>query len=293
MRHQLWIGGLLAAAFAASSAIGAQAPAAGPAAGNGTSKPTPKLSDGHPDLNGTWELRDGGVTFLRPQKLANGSVCVINCGAAILDANGNVLPPAGRGARAGAPAAPPAPKFPKYKPEFLAKVKDLSDRQVQTDTLLRCEAPGVPRIGPPAKIVQTSREVVFMYDDVNGGFFRVIPIDGRPHRKGLQDSYLGDAIGHWESDTLVVDTVNFNDETWLIDNGAFHTKALKVVERLRRVGDTIEYRATAYDPAVLVEPWNVTPRTMWLTTREIEEPSRCQDRDLEHIVDGSHHDNAR
>jgi hypothetical protein len=203
-------------------------------------------------------------------------------------------PAGGRGARAGGPpAAPPAPNFPKYKPELLAKVKDLSDRQVKTDTLLRCQPPGVPRIGPPGKIVQNAREVVFLYDDISGAFFRIIPTDGRPHRKGLPESYLGDSIGRWEGETLVVETVNFNEETWLTDNGAFHTKGLTVVERLRRVGDTIEYQATAHDPAILVEPWAMRPHALWLTTQEIEESPRCEDRDLDQIVDGSHHDNPR
>ena len=187
----------------------------------------------------------------------------------------------------------PAPNFPKYKQEFLAKVKDLSERQVEVDTALQCHPPGVPRIGPPAKIVQTAREVLFLYDDVNGSFFRIIPTDGRAHRKDLPASYLGDAIGRYEGDTLVVETVNFNEETWLSDNGAFHTKDLKVIERLRRVGDTVQYKATAYDPAVLVEPWKERTQTLWLTDREIEESPRCEDRDLDLIQDGSHHDNPR
>ena len=177
------------------------------------------------------------------------------------------------GARAGGagarrrPARPHhlRPNFPKYKQEFLAKVKDLSERQVEIDTALQCQPPGVPRIGPPAKIVQTAREVLFLYDDVNGSFFRIIPTDGRAHRKDLPASYLGDAIGSYEGDTLVVETVNFNEETWLTDNGAFHTKDLKVIERLRRVGDTIQYQATAYDPAVLAEPWKERTQTLWLT----------------------------
>ncbi|PYS21347.1 MAG: hypothetical protein DMG11_28045, partial [Acidobacteria bacterium] len=162
-----------------------------------------------------------------------------------------------------------------------------------TDTVLQCQPPGVPRIGPPGKIIQSAREVVFLYDDVNGSFFRIIPTDGRAHRKGLPPSYLGDAIGRWDGDTLVVETINFNEETWLIDNGAFHTKDLKVVERLRRVGDTIEYQAVAQDPAVLAEPWTMRPRTLRLTDRELEESARCDDRDLDHIIDGSHHDNPR
>jgi hypothetical protein len=164
---------------------------------------------------------------------------------------------------------------------------------VKEDSILRCEAPGVPRIGPPAKIVQTRREILFLYDDVNGGFFRIIPVDGRSHRKDLPSSYLGDAIGRWEGDTLVVETVNFNEDTWLTDDGAFHTRNLKVIERLRRVGDTIEYQATAHDPAVLAEPWSPPARTLKLTNEELEESARCEDRSLAHMQDLSNHDNGR
>jgi hypothetical protein len=135
--------------------------------------------------------------------------------------------------------------------------------------------------------------VVFLYDDVNGSFFRIVPIDGRPHRKDLPRSYLGDAIGHWDGDTLIVETVNFNDDTWLLDNGAFHTKNLRVVERLHRVGDTIEYQATSYDPEVLVEPWSMPSQRLTITDQELEESARCEDHDVEHVIDGSHHDNAR
>ena len=60
-----------------------------------------------------------------------------------------------------------------------------------------------------------------------------------------------------------------------------------------RVGDTIEWRATVNDPAILSEPWQLKPQVMWITDIEIEEPARCEDRDVEHIIDGSHHDNPR
>lgn len=244
-----------------------------------SAKPTPKLPDGRIDFNGTWDHL-GGIEFVRPVKRADGSICLIACGPA----------------PGGAPPAPFPPvqtDFPKYKPEFQAKVADLKKRQVELDSNLRCQAPGVPRIGPPAKIIQNAREVVFLYDDVNGAFFRIIPTDGRPHRKDVPASYLGDAIGRIEGDTLIVETVGFNEDTWLTDNGAFHTKDLKVTERFRRVGDTIEWRATVYDPAVLSEPWSLKPQMMWITDIEIEEPARCEDRDVEHIIDGSHHDNPR
>jgi len=290
MKHHFLSCSIVAVIFAASFVmvphVSAQAPA---------SKPTPHLADGKPDLNGTWD-DGGGLAFVRPQTLADGSICVLGCppAAGTAPRGGGNAPAGARGARGGGQAAAPAAtNFPKYKSEFLAKVKDLSERQVQTDTVLQCQPPGVPRIGPPGKIIQSAREVVFLYDDVNGSFFRIIPTDGRPHRKGLPPSYLGDAIGRWDGDTLVVETVNFNEETWLIDNGAFHTKDLKVVERLRRVGDTIEYQAVAQDPAVLAEPWTMRPRTLRLTDRELEESARCDDRDLDHIIDGSHHDNPR
>jgi hypothetical protein len=243
--------------------------------------PTPHSADGRPDLNGTWD--HGGLNFVRTQNLGGGSVCILDCPQT--PATGAQAP--------GARADRAVPNFPKYKSEFLGKVKDLSERQVQTDTVLQCQPPGVPRIGPPQKIVQNAREVVFLYNDVNGGFFRIIPTDGHPHRKDVAPSYLGDGIGHWEGDTLVVETTNFNEDTWLIDNGAFHTKDLKVVERLRRAGNTIEYQATAYDPAVLAEPWTGRSQTLRLTDKELEEPDRCDDRDLDHIIDGSHHDNLR
>lgn len=251
-------------------------------------KATPKLADGKLDLNGTWDHL-GGIEFVRPQSLDGGSVCVVGCPPAAAAPRGG-----GAGASAGGPpAAAPAPNFPKYKSEFLAKVKDLSERQVDVDTALQCQPPGVPRIGPPAKIVQTAREVIFLYDDISGSFFRIIPTNGKGHRKDLPSSYLGDSIGRYEGDTLVVETINFNEETWLTDNGAFHTKDLKVIERLRRVGDTIQYEAVAQDPAVLVEPWKERTQTLWLTDREIEESPRCEDRDLDLIQDGSHHANPR
>jgi hypothetical protein len=244
-----------------------------------SAKPTPKLADGRIDFNGTWDHL-GGIEFVRPVKKADGSICLIGCGPA----------------PGGAPPAPFPPvqtDFPKYKPEFQAKVADFAKRQVELDTNLRCQAPGVPRIGPPSKIIQNAREVVFLYDDVNGAFFRIIPTDGRPHRKDVPASYLGDAVGRIEGDTLIVETVGFNEDTWLTDNGAFHTKDLKVTERFRRVGDTIEWRATVNDPAILSEPWQLKPQVMWITDIEIEEPARCDDRDVEHIIDGSHHDNPR
>ncbi len=240
----------------------------------------PRAPDGHPDLSGTWD-NGAGIGFVRPRRDGD-SICVSGCG-------GGGPPPA-----AAAPGAPPPrPSTPQYKPEFAAKVADLNERQVQEDPVLRCVAPGVPRIGPPDKIVQRAGEAVFLYEDVSGSFFRIVPTDGRPHPTNNEPSFLGDAVGHWEGDTLVVETKNFNDQTWLTDNGAFHTTDLRVVERLSRTADTLEWVATAYDPAVLSQPWELAKRVARLTDIEIVESPPCIDRSLEHMVDDSHHPNPR
>ena len=238
----------------------------------------PRMPDGHPDLSGTWD-NGSGIDFVQPLRKGD-SICVRGC------------EPAANAAKTAA-AAPPPPNRPKYKPEFAAKVADLSARQVQTDPVLRCFSPGLPRIGPPDKIVQRANEIVFLYDDVSGNFFRIVPTDGRPHRKDVEDTSLGDAVAHWEGDTLVVESTSFNDETWLTDDGAFHSKDLKVVERIKRTQDTLEWTATAYDPKVLVEPWTMNTRVAHLTDQEIAEAAPCLERDLDHIVDGSHHTNPR
>jgi hypothetical protein len=260
---------LAAAALAIVSAASAQR-----VSGN-----VPRASDGHPDLSGTWD-NGSGIDFVRPRKDGD-SICVVGCGGA-------ELPP-----DAPAGSSPPLAGAPRYRPEFRAKVADLDARQVDEDPVLRCFAPGVPRIGPPDKIVQRAGELVFLYEDVSGSFFRIVPTDGRAHPANNEPSYLGDAVGRWDGDTLVVETRNFNGLTWLTDNGGFHTENLRVVERLRRTGETLEWVATAYDPAVLAEPWEAPRRVARLTDVEIVESPPCIDRSLEHMVDDSHHTNPR
>jgi len=257
------------------------APPAAPAAGA-----VPRLPDGHPDLNGTWD-NGSGIDFVQPQKSGDGSVCIAGCPPAAAAAV--APPPSSSATRQTAAAA----NMPHYKPEFLAKVKDLDTRQVDADPVLRCKNPGLPRIGPPDKIVQQSKQIVFLYDDVSGAFWRIIPMDGRAHRDDVDPSYLGDSVGHWEGDTLVVEANQFNDDSWLTDNGAFHTADLRVTERLHRVGDTIEYQAVVDDPKVLVEPWKPRMRTLKLAQSELVEPTPCVDQDMRHLMDDSHHANPR
>jgi hypothetical protein len=120
-----------------------------------------------------------------------------------------------------------------------------------------CSPPGFPRIYThpfPVQIVQAPGEVImlFEYDSIRHQIFT----DGRPHDTSLGPSWMGDSIGHWEGDTLVADTVNFNDKTWLDRIGHPHSDALHVVERIRRIShEHLVDDITIEDPKAYTKPW--------------------------------------
>jgi hypothetical protein len=120
-----------------------------------------------------------------------------------------------------------------------------------------CTPPGLPRVylHPfPLQIVQTPSEVLvlFEYDSIRHQIFT----DGRPHDTTLGPLWMGDSIGHWEGDTLVADTINFNDKTWLDRIGHPHSAALHVVERIRRKDhEHLEDDITIEDPKAYTQPW--------------------------------------
>jgi len=104
------------------------------------------------------------------------------------------------------------------------------------------------------QIVQAAGEVImlFEYDSVRHQIFT----DGRPHDTSLGPSWMGDSIGHWEGDTLVVDTINFNDKTWIDRMGHRHSDALHVVERIRRINhEHLLDDITIEDPKAYTRPW--------------------------------------
>ena len=141
-------------------------------------------------------------------------------------------------------------------------------------------------MGPPSQILQMPGQVVFLYAT---NLFRLVPTDGRPHRTDIDTSYMGDSVGHWDGDTLVVDVNNLNDDTWLGPDGYFHTDAMHVIERLTRNGDAMTYQATVEDPNVFTRPWVMNARTMRLGTRPLEEGPPCVEKDAEHLVTLDHH----
>ena len=122
---------------------------------------------------------------------------------------------------------------------------------------LRCITFGVPRLGGGAagynsyyQIVQNRGYVVVFGEVIHDA--RIIPLDGRPHMPPTVRQWHGDSRGHWEGQTLVVDTTNFSAKSFFIGS----SDALHVVERFTRVADDrIDYEITASDPGTWVQPW--------------------------------------
>jgi hypothetical protein len=126
------------------------------------------------------------------------------------------------------------------------------------DPITKCFPPGVPRIylirAEPLEIEQVPGRVIMLFEYDH--FVRHIFTDGREHSKDLPGTWMGDSIGKWEGDTLVVDTTGFNDKTWLDNDGHPHTEDLHVVERIRRVNhDTLTIDTTIDDPKAYTKPW--------------------------------------
>ncbi len=186
----------------------------------------------------------------------------------------------------GALASTPAPA---YKKELQAKVKDLIDHESKTDPVFYCGRPGVPRVGSPRKIVQLPNEMIFFYEDISGNTFRIIPTDGRAHRKDANPSYYGDSVGHWEGKVFVVDVTNFVEDTWFGEDGYFHSDQLHVTERLWKQGENLAGQAIVEDPKVLSAPWVMPARLVKPSTEAIDESPKCVETDAPKLVNNDHH----
>ena len=93
--------------------------------------------------------------------------------------------------------------------------------------------------------------------------FRIIPTDGRQHTPldDLDGTWNGESIGHWEGDTMVIDTIGFNSSSYIDQvGGYFHSENMHVIERLHRDGNMLTWQATVDDPDVLLKPWTTNKR---------------------------------
>ena len=226
------------------------------------SAPTPRLG-GHPDLSGSYAYTDWIGNYMTGGGRRCGPGQAKDCSRDTNQTEDFELYSPSRFGNMGRPI---------YKPEHWDKVQELDMWTNKYDPVMTCQPLGVPREGPPRRIYQTDKDITFIYfgGDAGGGYgeYRVIPTDGRPHSKAseLDITYLGDTVGRWEGDTLVLDSVAFTDATWLGRGGLFHSDKMHVVERFTRQGDALLYDVTVEDPEVLTEPWVLPTRTVRLNS---------------------------
>ena len=147
-----------------------------------------------------------------------------------------------------------------------AKFKEAKDsnggkytlQETNDPVLTKCYPPGVPRVyfhPYPFEFVQTPKYILMLYEYDHQ--VRRIYTDGRPLPTNPDLTWMGTSLGHWEGDsTLVVDTIGFNEKTWLDRLGVPHSDQLHVVERFHRVDhDHLELQVTMIDPKALAKPW--------------------------------------
>ncbi len=251
---------VLMAASAAAQQDGAAAQGATGAPLNDVDS-VPRMADGRPDLSGVWW---GG---------------------------GDVGGPGFRPGGGAAGGERPATFTDLYQPWAKEHAATLTDAD---DPTLRCVSTAFGTlnvrfwdVGAVGQIVATPDFVVLLTETFHG--YQLVPTDGRPHRDTVPPSRRGEAVGHWDGDTFVIEVDNFTDDTWIWAEGrvSFHSDALRVVERYQRVdADTLVIDAIVYDDKVLTEPWVVPTQTLQLAPFDHIMPLDCLGTETFDLVDG-------
>jgi hypothetical protein len=179
------------------------------------------------------------------------------------------------------------PVVPPCKPEAVKIFQYRQATEMKDDPEGFCLPPGVPRMmytPYPAEVFQMPDRIVFIYEGA-AHVWRIIWMDGRQLPKDPNPTFLGEAVGHWEGDTLVVNSFGFNTETWLDAAGHPHGEQMKVTEKYTRPDmNTLRLEATIDDPEFYNAPWTVVTTARWQANQELMEYI-CQEnnRDLSHI----------
>jgi hypothetical protein len=232
-----WVVGLAAvAAFGAPPSFAQSQAAAKPAA-------RPARISGQPNLNGVWQAvntADWNLEAHSAQKIEGfyrlGSLAAIPAGQSVVDGDGKIP----------------------YKPEALAKRDENRAKWPENDPEVKCYLPGIPRatyMPYPFQIIQGGGDILiaYEYDSANREIFM------SNHQEPPVDTWMGWSNGHWDGDTLVIETTGFNDLSWLDRAGNYHSGSMKVTERLTLEGEnTIRYSATIDDPEVFSRPWTIS-----------------------------------
>ena len=143
-----------------------------------------------------------------------------------------------------------------FQPWAADVFKQRQANKLRDNPMIQCLPAGLPRLNAythPYKIVQTAGLIVVLYESQT--LFRQIFTDGRAHPKDPEPSWLGYSVGKWDGDTLVVETVGFNDKTWLDGFGHPHSDAMKLTERFRRRDfGHMDIEITIDDPKAYTKP---------------------------------------
>ena len=229
-------------------------------------EPAPRLADGTPNLGrvagekGVWD-----VPYIQ------------NMGMRIPGRDGTTAADRGaatEGGRGGSKAEPDVPFLP-----WTRAIYDYNSRNnSKYDPEGYCLPPGGPRLMatpyPMEIIQQPDHKRILMIFEGATHIWREIYMDGRPHPRGddLNPTYLGHSVGRWEKDTLVVDAVGFNENSWLDYYGHPHTDLLHVVEKFTRPNKaTLHYEALIDDPGAYARPWTVAWNIPWKADGELVE----------------------
>ena len=215
--------------------------------------PAPRTADGHPDLSGVWWPNRTGIPHVENQ--------------------GKSVDP--RALRQFDREKTPEEQ-PSFQPWAVEKIKAMSAARSELNKLsVNCIPRGLPAVWLSntyaIKFIQTPGQLVQLIEVLNN--FRVIPTDGRPHPKYPEPFFHGNPSGRWEGDTLVIESVGFDERTFVRNDGQwFHSDAMRVIERISRPSKNyLQVQITVDDPKVLARPWTSAPRNWTLMSEEIQE----------------------
>jgi len=236
-----WLKGASIAVVSAALALGISQMMRQPVEGQVRDVKLSRTADGKPDFNGIWQAmgtahwdlldhhaRSGPVLEL-------GAIAAVPAGLSVVE--GNQIP---------------------YQPWAAAKKKENYENWLSRDPEVKCFLPGIPRatyMPHPFQILQThNNDILMAYEYASAS--RVIKM-GKTEPPPV-DTWMGQSTGRWDGDTLVVDTIGFNDQTWFDRAGNFHSEALHVIERFtRKSADVLDYEVTIEDPKVFTRPWKI------------------------------------
>jgi hypothetical protein len=205
----------------------------------------PRGPGGKPDLNGIWQaLNTAEIDLVDHSSRAGHSS---NPAAVALGA---------LAAEPGGPGVVEVGEIP-YLPEAKAKRDANFANRLALDPVIRCHLPGIPRatyMPYPFQILHSDKAIFFAYQFA-GAVRNIYLKDPGP---APIDTWMGQSVGHWEGDTLVLDVSGLDERTWLDRAGDFHSDQLHVVERFTPAApDRLDYEATITDPKVFSRPWKI------------------------------------